>query len=126
MTLSQLTNRLQDLCHNGHSLKEVELGFAKDGETFFYDVDRVTVGVTDRIIISGKSEEEAEKSRRMENMIAKVMNAIPKVKPGETKFIECPLCGEKHNHEKHMSASSAELNGHLWIKCADCGFLMGA
>ena len=121
MTLSQLTNRLQDLCHNGHSLQDVEIGFLKDGETFFCGIDDITVGVTGRIIISGEVKKESPIEK-----IAKVLKSIPDVKQGETKKIECPLCGGKNNHAKHMSVTKAKINAHLWVKCADCGFMMGA
>lgn len=57
-----------------------------------------------------------------EDIIIKVLGAVPKMEKGESKDFDCPLCGQ----EKAMKASRNDFNGHLWIKCRKCGFAMGS
>ena len=55
-------------------------------------------------------------------MVIKVLKAAPVVNKGESKDFDCPLCGQ----EKAMNASKDALNGHLWIRCCSCGFVIGS
>lgn len=123
MTLAQLANKLEALCRDGHSLAEVIVRDGReDGSIFNRGIKCVTIAArTGNALIVLEDEED-------EDIVAaaKVLKAVPEAGPGGTKFIECPLCGAEHDHAKRMVVSRRPGEDNLRVKCADCGFSMGA
>lgn len=50
---------------------------------------------------------------------AKVFKALPDIKPGEFKKVDCPVCGGKET----LYCARSGFNGHWFVNC-ECGVMI--